>query len=651
MTQWRVEINNTEFANNLYDVEVTDALNRFGRNAIAFMDDSGGNQFEKFPRGTRLDFEYSTDGGATFENRFSGYVVERKEANRGGADALEVEAYSFDHFLRRNKNQRDLSGKTISQAIQELIEDFTPVTFDPSLVTVSNDQTINRDFRGERIDTVLDSLSSKSANEEFGVNDQIKFFFRQRDVNKAPRQIDNTQWTDYDIPELGKRAVNEVKVFFDDGQQSVIVDDSTDKEDLQNTLNTPNPVTLQTEAQFDDITTKSGAKDKAEEILNEKATTLSGTVTTFDLLDARPGDVIDITIVERGLDSEFRIAAIEYRWGSDETVLTIQENRGANDDKLISMVDRLDRVELRTANRDAVSTRFLEVGPTEVDYTVTVDVVIRSSSDARFQPGFGFDTLGFGREPLGFGNEPDTFISEELTRVTNAHMNSVRDGWAGDSPPTIDTVALGTGDSNPSRSDTSLDNQVASATIANVLNRGPNGVRFSGEITFGTETTIREAGLEDNNTLHSRSTIEETTISPNVPIDVIYNLDPNLDTASTGVITETSEREISNIIANDSPDAPSSYLFGSDDTDATQSDTSLGNQLLTTPINRFETGQPSVVSAFGQIESGELVGQTISEMGLENTAGDLLTRVTFADTVKESGQVIEGRTQLDFNND
>jgi hypothetical protein len=28
MTQWRVEINNTEFANNLYDVEVTDALNR-----------------------------------------------------------------------------------------------------------------------------------------------------------------------------------------------------------------------------------------------------------------------------------------------------------------------------------------------------------------------------------------------------------------------------------------------------------------------------------------------------------------------------------------------------------------------------------------------------------------------------------------------
>jgi len=38
-------------------------------------------------------------------------------------------------------------------------------------------------------------------------------------------------------------------------------------------------------------------------------------------------------------------------------------------------------------------------------------------------------------------------------------------------------------------------------------------------------------------------------------------------------------------------------------------------------------------------------------MGLENNSGNLLTRVTFADTVKESGQVIEGRTQLDFNNE
>jgi len=95
----------------------------------------------------------------------------------------------------------------------------------------------------------------------------------------------------------------------------------------------------------------------------------------------------------------------------------------------------------------------------------------------------------------------------------------------------------------------------------------------------------------------------------------------------------------------------STYLFGSDDTDATQDDTTLGNELLSTGIERFETGVPSVVSAFGQIESTELVGTTIAEMGLENSAGNLLTRVTFADTVKESGQVIEGRTQLDFNNE
>jgi hypothetical protein len=651
MTEWRVERNNTEFVDNLFDVEVTDALNRFGRHAIAYIDDSAGEKFDKFPRGTRVDFEYSTDGGSTFQNRFSGYVVETTEANRSGADALEVEAYSFDHFLRRNTNERDLSGKTISTALQELIQDFTPVTYDASLVTVENDETLNRGFRGDKVDTIIDTLSSKSTNEEFGVNDAIEFFFRPRETEKAPRSIDNTQWLDYDLPEKGKEAVNEVKVFYNDGNDAVIVDDGNDKQELENTLNTPKPVTLESELQFNDITTQEAAKEKAEQVLNERATTLTGTVTTFDLFDASPGDVIDVEIVERGLDSEFRIAAIEYRWGPDETILTIRENKGGQTDKLVRLVDRLDRVELRTADRDAVATRFLEPGTTEIDFEVTVDVVIRRSSNARFQPGFGRDTIGFGREDLGFGNEPDTFVSEKITRVTNVFMNAVRDAWKGDTPPAIDTVALGSGDSTPSRSDTSLDVQEATSSVSNTLNRGLNGVRFSGEITFSAETTIAEAGLLDGSNLHSRSTIDEITVDANLPTDVIYNIQPILNTSTAGVLTDTGLTTVVDIAANDSPDTPDQYLFGSDDTDAQQSDTSLGNLLATEPIDRYETGSPSVVSAFGSLGSSQLVGSTLAEMGLENSANELLTRVTFADVVKESGQVIEGRTQIDFNNE
>jgi hypothetical protein len=501
------------------------------------------------------------------------------------------------------------------------------------------------------VDTIIDDLSSKSANEEFGVTDSIEFFFRPRETDKAPRNIDNTQWLDYDLPEKGKEAVNEVKVFYNDGNDAVIVDDGSDKQDLETTLDTPNPVTLQSELQFNDITTEEAAKEKAEQVLNERSTTLTGTITTFDLFTASPGDVIDIEIIERGLNGEFRIAAIEYRWGRDETILTIRENKGGQTDKLVRLVDRLDRVELRTADRDAVATRFLEPGTTEVDYEVTVDVVIRSSSNARFQPGFGRDTIGFGRENLGFGNEPDTFVSEDITRVTNTFLNNIRNGWKGDSPPAIDTVALGSGDSTPSRSDTSLDTQKATGSVANVLNRDLNGARFSGQITFSSETTIREAGLLDGANLQSRSTIQETTVDPNVPIDVIYNIRPFLNTSGIGVLTDTGLNTVVDISANDSPDTPANYLFGSDDTDATQSDTSLGNLLTTEPIDRYETGSPSVVSAFGSLGSTQLVGSTIAEMGLENSAGDLLTRVTFADVVKESGQVIEGRTQIDFNNE
>jgi hypothetical protein len=544
-----------------------------------------------------------------------------------------------------------LSGKLISQALKELIEDFTPVKYDSSLVNVQNDETLNRGFRGDKVDTIIDDLSSKSANEEFGVTDNIEFFFRPRETDKAPRNIDNTQWLDYDLPEKGKEAVNEVKVFYNDGNDAVIVDDGSDKQDLETTLDTPNPVTLQSELQFNDITTEEAAKEKAEQVLNERSTTLTGTITTFDLFTASPGDVIDIEIIERGLNGEFRIAAIEYRWGRDETILTIRENKGGQTDKLVRLVDRLDRVELRTADRDAVATRFLEPGTTQVDYEVSVDVVIRSSSNARFQPGFGRDTIGFGRENLGFGNEPDTFVSEDITRVTNTFLNNIRNGWKGDSPPAIDTVALGSGDSTPSRSDTSLDTQKATGSVANVLNRDLNGARFSGQITFSSETTIREAGLLDGANLQSRSTIQETTVDPNVPIDVIYNIRPFLNTSGIGVLTDTGLNTVVDISANDSPDTPANYLFGSDDTDATQSDTSLGNLLTTEPIDRYETGSPSVVSAFGSLGSTQLVGSTIAEMGLENSAGDLLTRVTFADVVKESGQVIEGRTQIDFNNE
>jgi hypothetical protein len=178
-----------------------------------------------------------------------------------------------------------------------------------------------------------------------------------------------------------------------------------------------------------------------------------------------------------------------------------------------------------------------------------------------------------------------------------------------------------------------------------------NGARFSGSISFGTETTIKEAGLFDGTNLESRSTIEATTVEPNTPIDVIYNIRPILDTTNVGVLTDAGLTTIVDIATNETPDTPTDYVFGSDGTEATQSDTSLGTLLTTLAIDRFETARPSVVSAFARINSTSLTGNTLAEMGLKNTAGTLLTRVTFADVVKESGQVIEGRTQIDFNNE
>jgi len=101
-TRWRVFRDNNDLETDLYDVEVVDTANPFGNYAIAYIDDFSGSKFDDYTRGTRLDFEYSTDGGLNWTRRFSGYVVEARELDQQGADSLEVECYSFDQFLRQD---------------------------------------------------------------------------------------------------------------------------------------------------------------------------------------------------------------------------------------------------------------------------------------------------------------------------------------------------------------------------------------------------------------------------------------------------------------------------------------------------------------------------------------------------------------------
>ena len=746
VNQWRIrrfQDGETEFEENLVDVSVVDAVNRFGRKATAYIDDSSGERKGKYRRGTGIEFQVTSDApepeplaindtetqsvnndetetysditvggtlnvGGTLDvaspeytTRFRGFVIEQGEMDRNGRDMLELEVYSFDYFLRQDTIERDFSGENYFDALQEIIEDFTPVVWNPDNVSVVNNDTLTRGYRGEKVDEALDEISSKSANEEYGVNDDLEFFFRPREFGNAPRDVDNSQWLDYDFPEESKQTVNEVQLFYGEGGDagSVIVDRASDKQELEDNLGLSGPGVLRKEITYEDITTESDAREKAEQVLNQKEVVQRGEVTTYQLYDAEPGDVINVTITAQDIDQEFRIAEIEYRWSDDATVLQLVERTDKDDERLVEITDTLNRVERRNADRDAIATRFVD---TETRGLIQAEIRIGyfEFSEARFRGGFGGreknelainDTetqsvnngetetysditvggtlnvggtldagtveytprpngsLGFGRAEPGLSVDGRFVASETDSRVTTALLDAIRDGWRGNGNPTINTIAVGSDGSTPSRTDTELGNELDTIS-ATATPSGDTLARWDGTVEFGNEQILREFGLKNTvGDLKSRLLVSAFTLPAERDLGIAYRLRVSNDADITGVQTTAGQTTVRDIIADNAPNLPTDIAFGSNDTMPTESDTALGTELTTIPIDSYENRQTGVVEVIARLGDSVLTGETIAETGIKSN-GTLLTRVTFAEFVKEAGQAVENRERDRWEN-
>jgi len=571
MAIFEVTRDGTTVEDAVFDVDpVVDTANPFGDYCVVKIDDRGGQKFENYPRGTRIDVSITEDGTTT--DRFTGYVVERRETEQSGADVLEVEAYSFDQFLRRNTVTNDQRGNTITEALADIIQTDTPVSYVAGNVTVGDDQELTRAYQGEAVENVLRDLAFKSNNEDFGVNDSLEFFFRPRETVHIDRGIDNTQWFNYDIPELGKEAINEVEVWFDDGEESVIVDDGTDKLDLQDSLGLPSPGTQRAELNRPLITDIGDAEDIGRKYLAFKNATLSGTVTTYGLFEAEPGDTIDITIDPRGIDAEFVIAGMEYRWGRDQTILTIVEKRGDVDGILSELNDSVQRQEMESANRDAPKNRIT---------TTNATAIVSVTADAD-------------------GNTPDA------DRFVNAGRNAVRDAWTGDNPPDITTLVVGSDNTGLSRTNTALVNQTNSATVSQTL-PDAKSVEFSAIIT---QTGVQEIGLEAaDGTLITRATFDSAVdLDGTVTVTLTVSND---DSVSRGVLTNDGQTAVRDVLADNSPDLPDQYAYGSDGAAVAETDTALGNELVTVSLDEI-----LIQSADTQAEWESLIGTIADDVPL-----------------------------------
>jgi hypothetical protein len=546
--EWRLRVDGS-VVDQLYDVSpLVDTANPFGDYAVLKMDDQGGELFDKFSRGTRVEVDISENFGLSFTNRFTGFVVERRETEQAGADALEVEAYSFDQFLRKNTVTNDQSGKTLRAALEDIVKTDTPVSFVGSNIEVGNPQTVQETLRGRKVENVLQGLAFASTGEEFGVNDDLEFFFRPPESVHIERGVDNTQWFNYNIPELGKDAINEVEVFFDNGNESVVVDRGKSKLDLQNELGLPDPATERKELNRDDIDTFEGAKQAGEQFLEFRNTVLTGTVTTFGLFDARPGDTIDISIQSRGIEDEFRIAELSYEWGRDATTITIVEKRSQDiDTDILRVSDKVDRIEQRGADRDGVQNRITN---TDVAATITPSAVVDDDS----------------------GGQQNPPKEDNRRRLTNGGRNIIRDAFAGKSVPAITDIALGQSNANLSRSNTELEDEIVRKSIQG---KNISGTKVTFDALFS-QNNIKEAGLFAGQTLVTRLTLDE----PADPLgDAEITLEVGNDaTVDRGVFTIKGQKVVRDILADNNPDLPTDYAYGRGQSDPTEADTALDDQ-------------------------------------------------------------------------
>jgi hypothetical protein len=552
MSEWIIEVNDGEEVlgrdDGLYDVIVSDTFNPFGNFAKGFFDDLEGQLFDLFQRGTKVSFQYSNDNTSGFTQRFVGYVVNDLAQEADGAEQLEIEAHTFDQFLRGSEVSNDQTGNTVFEALEDVITtDVPPVSWDASLVEVVDNVELTQSFQGETVEEFLLGIRQKSAGEVFTVNEDLTFVFEPAEISRTRRDIDNSQWVTHDIGEEGSETRNQVTVVYNDGENAVTVDDSSDQLEIQDNLGAPGPGQEGTKISRPKLTNFEDAIDVGEQALQDRESTLTGPVTTFDLNSAEPGEVIGITIEPRGIDTDFRIAENRMQWRSETNELTVVAKKGADDDILIQQSKTLKRVENRVQDLDVVPDRV-----TDTKATALLDV-----------------------------SATDGTVTEDSSSFVNDGRNRLRDGIIEESTISSFRMEFSTSGTRVIRSDSSLSNVVDTQTPS--VSTNGDSVTYTASTS---STGIQTVGVFDDtaNDLLAIARLSDAVDSPSIDLTISVSNSPE---ETKTVWTDTGQTLIRDILAGNAPSLPEEYAFGSDTTDPVETDTSLGTPVISKSLDEF----------------------------------------------------------------
>jgi hypothetical protein len=377
--EWRItRTNDSTTDGDLYDVHLTDAFNRFAREARAFFDDPDKDKPDVYEKYSPVELDYRIpDLGTGWTRRFGGYVAETSTEE----ESTEVALLSYDAGLRGRAINRGYTDQTISYILEDLItSEIVPVEWASGAnVNIQNDATLTREYQGEPLDSILGELAIIAAgsapnSQEWGANNDNEIYFRPRNTSTSPRNFKTGGYWDLEVNEGTKNPANRAKVYYGDvsadgstdNRDAVVVEKRDEQNEAGAKLGTSGGLVEPISKYYPQISTEEAAKQKARDLLERHANIKTGNFETYEALGVRPGDVAWLQNDPRGIDKEIRIAQLTYRWQADTTAVRYAENTAGVLDTLVVLSDEVARLDARgqdsTATADQLQALEEELG-------------------------------------------------------------------------------------------------------------------------------------------------------------------------------------------------------------------------------------------------------------------------------------------------
>jgi len=346
---WIVKINDGGWAEDTDATltQIIDSIDRYARAATIHVIASAGRTIrEDYPSFEPVRIYY--DAGAGEVLKMVGFVVGCKE-NLHGAD---VEIVSGDFLLRRRSDIFvSYVASNISLILQNLIENYSPLEWDAGNISIVNDRVLTREWRGTRLDQIIHELATLSGNEIFGCDNDLKFFFRERDLTIATMSFsdNNIIAAETEIDET--EAVDRVVLYFNSGNNAITSTRFDRGADNQATVGTVRPILRTAEYDHPEIVAEADAEMKARSYLDQGEPLNLITIKTAGFPALAPGQIVKVTSTELGISVQTEYVITEVEWNPrGYTFVKLLANSEGVVDILNALVTEKTRVDMKTSD-------------------------------------------------------------------------------------------------------------------------------------------------------------------------------------------------------------------------------------------------------------------------------------------------------------